>query len=61
MADSSEVQVIEGSFSAVAGARFAIVASRFNAFIVERLVEGAIDGLRRHGVNASSITVVLTG
>lgn len=58
MADSSEVQVIEGSFSAPEGARFAIVASRFNAFIVERLVEGAIDGLRRHGVDASRITVV---
>lgn len=58
MADSSEVQVIEGSFSVPADARFAIVASRFNAFIVERLVEGAIDGLRRHGVDASRITVV---
>lgn len=58
MADSSEVQVIEGSFSVPDGARFAIVASRFNAFVVERLVEGAIDGLRRHGVEAARITVV---
>lgn len=33
------------------GGRFAIVAARFNAFIVERLVEGAVDGLRRHGID----------
>ncbi|MHB1534232.1 MAG: 6,7-dimethyl-8-ribityllumazine synthase [Acidimicrobiales bacterium] len=33
-----------------AGLRVAIAASRFNAFIVERLVAGATDGLRRHGV-----------
>jgi 6,7-dimethyl-8-ribityllumazine synthase len=34
------------------------VAARFNAFIVERLVEGAIDGLTRHGADAANITLV---
>ncbi|TVQ92800.1 MAG: 6,7-dimethyl-8-ribityllumazine synthase [Deltaproteobacteria bacterium] len=33
------------------GGRFAIVGARFNHFIVERLVEGAVDALRRHGVD----------
>lgn len=32
------------------GLRFAIVVSRFNRFIGERLLAGALDGLRRHGV-----------
>jgi 6,7-dimethyl-8-ribityllumazine synthase len=38
--------------------RFAIVASRFNHFIVDRLVEGAIDALLRHGATPENITVV---
>jgi 6,7-dimethyl-8-ribityllumazine synthase len=38
--------------------KVAIVAARFNAFIVERLVEGAVDGLARHGVADGDITVV---
>jgi 6,7-dimethyl-8-ribityllumazine synthase len=40
------------------GAKFAIVGSRFNAFIVERLIEGAVDALVRHGADANNITVV---
>ena len=39
----------EGTFAPPPG-RFALVAARFNHFIVERLVEGAVDALRRHGV-----------
>src|SRR5262249_49516357 len=35
-----------------------IVASRFNEFIVERLIDGAVDALARHGVPASHVTVV---
>src|SRR5262245_32429459 len=54
----SSVTTIEGQLIAPPGAQFAIVASRFNAFIVDSLVQGAIDGLTRHGVSASSITVV---
>ncbi len=53
----TNVKEIEGVFTAVEG-RFAIVASRFNSFIVEQLVSGAIDALKRHGVKAASITVV---
>ena len=51
-------QSIEGSLIAPDGARFAIVASRFNSFIVEQLVQGCIDGLVRHGVGEKRITVV---
>jgi len=51
-------RVIEGSLVAARGARFAIVASRFNHFVVDRLVEGAVDALLRHGVDAKNVTVV---
>jgi 6,7-dimethyl-8-ribityllumazine synthase len=47
----------EGDFSPPAG-RFAIVAARFNAVVVDRLVAGAIDGLKRHGVVDQNIDVV---
>lgn len=52
------IQVIEGKFSAPDSARFVIVATRWNEFIVDRLVEGALDGLRRHGVDDAQITLV---
>jgi 6,7-dimethyl-8-ribityllumazine synthase len=55
---ATQVNVIEGSLVAPSGARFAIVASRFNDFIVDRLVDGAIDALVRHGVDPQRITVV---
>jgi len=42
-----------------AGLRVAIAASRFNHAIVERLVDGATDGLRRHGVDEDRIDIVL--
>lgn len=50
-------QFIEGKLEAT-GQKFAIVVSRFNSFIGERLLEGAIDALVRHGVADSDITVV---
>jgi 6,7-dimethyl-8-ribityllumazine synthase len=40
------------------GKRFAIVTSRFNAFITERLLDGALDGLRRSGADTGDIDVV---
>jgi 6,7-dimethyl-8-ribityllumazine synthase len=40
------------------GFRFGIVVSRFNGFITERLLEGAIDGLVRHGVRDDDIDVL---
>jgi len=57
MSESSGIRVIEGDFSAPAGASIAIVAARFNEFIVERLVEGAVSGLTRHGVPRAQITI----
>src|SRR3954464_1354221 len=50
--------VFEGNLVAAGSARFAIVASRFNDFIVDRLIAGATDALVRHGVEASRITLV---
>ena len=38
--------------------RFAVIASRFNQSIVERLVDGALDALVRHGVRADDVDVV---
>jgi 6,7-dimethyl-8-ribityllumazine synthase len=49
---------IEGRLVAPEAARFAVVASRFNHFIVEHLVSGAVDALVRHGAKASNVTVV---
>ena len=52
------MEIIEGSFAAQ-GKKFAIVVSRFNSFIVESLLEGAIDALKRQGnVADDDITVV---
>jgi 6,7-dimethyl-8-ribityllumazine synthase len=47
---------IEGNLDAK-GLTFGIVVSRFNSFICERLLEGAIDALVRHGANEADITV----
>jgi 6,7-dimethyl-8-ribityllumazine synthase len=47
----------EGDFSTPAG-RFAIVAARFNEFIVNQLVAGATDALARHGVADDRIDLV---
>ena len=60
MSDPTVLRTIEGDFSAPKDAAFAIVAARFNDFIVESLVDGAVDGLIRHGVPRSAITVVRT-
>jgi 6,7-dimethyl-8-ribityllumazine synthase len=50
--------LVEGSLVAPSGSRFTIVASRFNDFIVDRLIAGATDALVRHGVDASRVTLV---
>ncbi len=51
-------RTFEGSLVVPAEARFAVVASRFNHFVVDRLVEGAVDALIRHGAKAEAITIV---
>ena len=49
--------VIEGHFVCT-GKRFAILSARFNDFIGDKLVSGAIDALIRHGVSNDDITVI---
>ncbi|MGM8216503.1 6,7-dimethyl-8-ribityllumazine synthase [Bacillaceae bacterium W0354] len=39
------------------GLKVGIVVGRFNAFITEKLLEGAVDGLKRHGVNEADVEV----
>ena len=47
---------IEGRLVA-SDARFAVVVSRFNEFITEALLDGALDALRRHGADMKLVTV----
>lgn len=42
----------------ISGARFGIVVGRFNSFVVESLLDGAIDTLKRHGANEADIDIV---
>ncbi len=50
------IQKLEGTVVAKEGMRVGIVASRFNSIIVEKLLDGAVDGLVRHGVAEENIT-----
>ena len=52
----SDITTLSGSFSA-AGIRVGIVAGRFNDFVVDSLLSGAIDCLVRHGASETDITV----
>ena len=52
----NEVNVLEGKVVAPEGMKVGIVASRFNEFITNKLLSGAVDGLVRHGVDESNIT-----
>ncbi len=49
-------KIIEGKIIAK-GLRFAIVASRFNDFICGKLIEGAVDALKRSGADENDITI----
>ena len=49
--------VLEGDLRANS-ARFAILVTRFNSFITESLLDGAIDSLKRHGISDNQIDVV---
>lgn len=48
--------VYEGNLEA-SGKRFALIVSRFNNFLTDKLLEGAIDCLKRHGVDETDISV----
>ncbi len=50
-------KVIEGKLLAE-GFRFAVIVSRFNDFITSRLVDGAMDALKRHGAVDENVSVV---
>ena len=53
----STIKTYEGDFS-VTNVRIAILAARFNEFIVNSLVSGAINALRRHGLAEQSIELI---
>ena len=50
-------KVIEGNLNA-AGKKFAIISTRFNEFITTRLLDGALDAIKRHGGDADGTDVV---
>ncbi len=52
-----QIRCIEGMMDAK-GVRIAIVATRFNDFVVDRLISGAIDYLTRHGAERENLTLV---
>ena len=52
------VRIIQGKMDAT-GQRYGLVVSQFNSLVTERLQSGAIDTLRRHGVDEDAIDVVL--
>jgi 6,7-dimethyl-8-ribityllumazine synthase len=51
------MHILEGKLTAE-GLKFALVVSRFNSFITERLLDGALDCLRRQGAADDDLTVV---
>jgi 6,7-dimethyl-8-ribityllumazine synthase len=55
---TTQAKVVEGTLIAPPGARFILVVSRFNHFIVDRLAEGALDALARHGASLERTTIV---
>lgn len=53
----ADMKTYEGDL-VVKGAKFGIILTRWNAFIVERLLEGALDTLKRHGAKEKDIEIV---
>ena len=58
MTEKAAVRILEGHLVVPEGAKIAIVASRFNHFIVDRLVEGALDAIARHGGDKAEVTLL---
>ena len=52
-------KVLEGQLTA-RGLKFAIVVSRFNSLVTQRLLDGALDALRRHEADENAITIAWT-
>ncbi|MDH3353950.1 MAG: 6,7-dimethyl-8-ribityllumazine synthase [Chromatiales bacterium] len=53
----SDIKVIEGGM-VLDGSRFGIVVGRWNSFVVEHLLEGAVDTLKRHGAKDAEIEII---
>ena len=53
----NQIKTIDGHLNA-ADLKFAILATRFNDFIVDRLISGAVDYLIRHGGSEENLTIV---
>ena len=53
----SKLTEIEGQLQ-VRGARFALLVARFNSFVVESLVAGAVDCLKRHGAEEQDLQII---
>lgn len=53
----STIKTIEGNYNS-ASANYAVVVAKFNSFIVDRLLDGAVDMLKKHGVMDKDITIV---
>lgn len=51
------IKTIEGKLT-TQNSQYCLVVARFNSFVVEHLLEGAIDTLKRHGADDSDITIV---
>ncbi|MEX0928375.1 MAG: 6,7-dimethyl-8-ribityllumazine synthase [Balneolales bacterium] len=50
------INILEGTFNTT-DARVALVVSRWNSFITDRLQSGAVDAFKRHGINEANLTV----
>ena len=53
----SGIQEIEGKLN-ITNARIALLVARFNSFVVESLLSGAVDTLKRHGAEDKDLTIV---
>jgi 6,7-dimethyl-8-ribityllumazine synthase len=51
------IRTLEGDFTGGDG-RYALVVGRWNSFVVEHLLDGAVDTLRRHGVSDEQMTII---
>lgn len=56
--ENAAPRVVEGAVTVPSGAKFAIVAGRFNDFVVAHLLSGALDALVRHGAAPGDVTIV---
>jgi len=53
----NNIKIYEGDLQ-VKGAQFCLIVSRFNSFVVESLLSGAVDTLKRHGADENNLQIV---